>query len=529
MAETKKNIAAVPTAEKLLLISFAEGASVMVAELAGGKMLAPFYGTSLYVWASTLAITLGALTIGYYWGGILSQKEISVRKNYLFWVLVAASALIILMPPWANFVMKQTLEFSFLSGLVISQLSFLFLPVMGMGMVSPFIISLLAENNTSGKSAGLVYAISTLGGVIATLLTGFWLVPLIGISIPCMIIGSVLFLLTVLFLRPGKPVAALLLVLFLMPSVFFYKNAFAPPTDRFSIVYQNEGMLGQIKIIDFKSSAHNHNMTTRTLLVNHNWQTWIDKDNPAYSFLFYTRFTHAVINSLPKGSHALLIGLGGGTVAKQFEASGVDYDAVEIDGRLPEIAKKYFGLKGSGNLIVDDGRHYLNVCKRQYDLVIIDALLGENVPSHLLSYECFNSIKHILKPNGKIFIEFDGIEDNENGKAQKMLYHTLKKAGFTCQLFSSKPGDLNSDCMFLASEGSVTDFDTASINKDFYFAYEGKLKDFKASFSNEPEQLLSDNNPALDFYLRQRMINIREEMLKKQNMSFLEDDMIFYY
>jgi len=519
----------VPGIQQLLLISFVEGASVMVAELAGGKMLAPFYGTSLYVWASTLAITLGALTIGYYLGGIISQKDLFTRKKYLFTILAGAAALIIVMPPWANFVMKQTLELSFLSGLVVSQISFLFLPVMGMGMVSPMIISLIAENNSSGKAAGSVYAVSTLGGVIATLLTGFWLVPLIGISIPCMIIGALLFLLSVIFLRPRKPIVALLLVLFLLPSVFFYKSAFAPPTDRFSILYQNEGMLGQIKIIDFKISLQNHNMVTRSLLVNHNWQTWIDKDNPAYSFLFYTRFTNAIITNLPKGSSALLIGLGGGTVAKQFEAAGIAYDAVEIDGRLPEIAKKYFGLKGTGNLVVDDGRHYLNVCKKKYDLIIIDALLGENVPSHLLSYECFTTIKHNLNPNGKIFIEFDGIEENEKGTAQKMLFNTIKKAGFNCQLFSSRIGDLNSDCMFLASEGKVNEFDSARINKDFYYAYEGKLNDFKAKFDEVPNELLSDNNPALDFYLRQRMINIREEMLKKQNNSFLEDDMIFYY
>ncbi len=519
----------IPALQKLLMLSFIEGSCVMVAELAGGKMLAPFYGTSLYVWASTLSITLGALTIGYYLGGLLGNHEIEKRKKFLFLIIACASALVILMPVWANYIMKQTLNLSFLKGLVISQLGFLSLPVLGMGMVSPLIISLIGENSSSGKAAGSVYAISTLGGVIATLLTGFWLVPLIGISIPCVVAGSLLFVLNILFLRPGQKILVLLVLLFIMPPVIYTKNALNPSTERFNILYQKEGMLGQIKIVDFKTNANGHPMTTRSLLVNHNWQTWIDKDNPSYSFLYYTRFTNAVISCLPQGSNALLIGLGGGTVAKQFEAHNIAYDAVEIDGRLPKLAKEYFGLKGTGNLIVDDGRHYINICKKKYNLIIIDALLGENVPSHLLSLECFNSLKGLLAQNGKIFIEFDGIEDNESGMAQRLLYHTIKTAGYNCQLFGSIAPKLDGDVMYLASQGTVNDFDTAQVHKDFYFAYEGPLKNFKISLDNEPSELLTDNNPALDFYLRQRMVNVRDEILKKQNQSFLDDDMIFYY
>jgi len=515
--------------QKLLVLSFIEGSCVMVAELAGGKMLAPFYGTSLYVWASTLSITLGALTIGYYLGGRICNNDAEKRKKFLFFIIACASALVIVMPVWANFIMKQTLNLGFLSGLVISQLGFLLLPVLGMGMVSPIIISLLAETKNSGTAAGSVYAISTLGGVIATLLTGFWLVPLIGISIPCIVAGSLLFILNVLFLRPQQKLLATLVLLILAPSALYIKNAMSPATDRFTILYQKEGMLGQIKVVDFKVKLQNHDMTTRSLLVNHNWQTWIDKDNPSYSFLYYTRFTNAVISCLPAGSNALLIGLGGGTVAKQFEAHNIAYDAVEIDGRLPQLAKQYFGLKGTGNLIVDDGRHYINVCKKKYDLIIIDALLGENVPSHLLSIECFNSLKNLLAANGKIFIEFDGIGENETGMAQKLLYHTILKAGYNCQLFSSVAPDLDGDVMYLASSGTLTDFDTAQINKDYYYALQGPMKNFKIAFDKVPEELLTDNNPALDFYLRQRMINVREELLKKQNQSFLDDDMIFYY
>jgi predicted membrane-bound spermidine synthase len=286
-------------------------------------------------------------------------------------------------------------------------------------------------------------------------------------------------------------------------------------------------VLGQIKVVEFK--VNNHHMATHCLLVNHNWQTWIDKDHPSFSFLYYTHFTDAIIAHLPPGSKALLIGLGGGTVAKQFEAHNVAYDVVEIDGRLPALAKEYFGLKGTGNVFIDDGRHYLNKCKQHYDLVIIDALLGESVPSHLLSVECFSIIKKLLTPSGKIFIEFDGIEENDKGIAQQLLYNTIKAAGFNCQAFSSIAPEQHGDIMYLASMGTVTDLDTATIAGDFYYTYSGPLKQFKTTLATSTTELVTDNRPVLDYYLRNHMANFRSEMIKKQNLSFMEDDMAFYY
>ncbi|MGN6477377.1 MAG: fused MFS/spermidine synthase, partial [Flavipsychrobacter sp.] len=191
-ATTSNSTAKSLAQNKLLIISFVEGSCVMVAELAGGKMLAPFYGTSLYVWASTLALTLGGLTIGYYLGGELSKRDLEKRQKALFTILAIASTLVMIMPMLADFIMKRTMDMSFLTGVITSQFIFLLPPIMGMGMVSPLLISMIAEHNASGKAAGLVYAVSTLGGVISTLLTGFWLVPVVGISLPCIVIGALL-------------------------------------------------------------------------------------------------------------------------------------------------------------------------------------------------------------------------------------------------------------------------------------------------------------------------------------------------
>ncbi len=521
--------------KKLLVLSFFEGACVMVAELAGGKMLAPFYGTSLYVWASTLAVTLGGLTAGYYFGGELSRKALAERTRSLFLILCIAAGLVIVMPVVANFVMQQTMSLSFLTGVVISQLLFLMPPILCMGMVSPLLISLIAENNNSGKAAGMVYAISTMGGVIATLLTGFWLVPLIGISWPCTVTGGILFLLTILILRPQKKIAIGILVLLLFPSLYVIAGKQNTKTSKYNVLYQSEGMLGQVKVVDFEYTNKGNNarkIQTRVMLVNHNWQTWIDRNDKNFSFLYYTRFTRAVISAMPAHSTALLIGLGGGTVANQLENYNVTYDAVEIDGRLPMLAEKYFGLKKAvASTVVDDGRHYVNICKKKYDLVIIDALLGENIPSHLLSVECFSKIKKMLNDNGKICIEFDGIEEGEDGKAQQMIYRSLQQAGLNCRVFTIIPGSPTDDIMFVATKGVGMNYDTTEVLNDFYFNIPGNMKKFEVTdiLNVAGTQVITDDYPVLDIYLRNKMVAFREKTLAEFNIDFMDDNMSFFH
>ncbi len=526
--------------EKLLFLSFFEGSCVMVAELAGGKMLAPFFGTSIYVWASTLAVTLGALTIGYYLGGEYSKKGHEKRQRALFFTLAIASALVILMPVIANFIMQRTIEMSFLTGLVISQLFFLFPPILGMGMVSPMLIGLIGENSDSGKAAGLVYAISTLGGVIATLIVGFWLIPVIGISIPCVSVGVALFVLTILILRPDKSMLTKSVPLLLLPlvaSVAFIINSGNRQTDKYSVLYHTEGILGQVKVVDFDYTDRRINrvIKSRVMLVNHNWQTWVDTKNKDFSFLFYTHFSRAVISGIPRNGRVLIIGLGGGTLARQCEDYGIAYDAVEIDGRLPALAEKYFGLKSAvANTAIDDGRHYVNVCKTKYDLIIIDALLGDSIPSHLLSAECFDKLKDLLQPFGKIFIEFDGIDkEDPEGFAQQLVYNTITQSGLNCRLFSSLPGGAtHADIMFIASKEPNNAYDTVAVEKDFYFPFANNLKAFEVTApfvqNLSTRKLITDDSQSLDYYMRERDINFRTKYLLTYNEEFIEDNMAFF-
>src|SRR6187401_3131236 len=104
--------------KKLLLLSFVEGAAVMAGELCGAKLLAPVFGSSLYVWASVMGITLAALALGYFYGGSLSQKKEQSLDKKLFYVLVAASLFLLAMPLISFYLVPRISYLPFTPGVV---------------------------------------------------------------------------------------------------------------------------------------------------------------------------------------------------------------------------------------------------------------------------------------------------------------------------------------------------------------------------------------------------------------------------
>jgi MFS family permease len=177
---------------RLLLVSgFISGGVVMAVELLSAKIIAAYYGNSLYVWSAVLAITLGGLATGYFIGGFLSGHK--KRRTSLLGSLLIVSILIYSMPFLSSLIMEATLGISLKTGIVISSLVFVFPPLCCFGMVSPLIIGEMEQKiNEAGKVSGIVYSISTAGGILFTFLTGYLFIPFYGLKVTCAIMGSLL-------------------------------------------------------------------------------------------------------------------------------------------------------------------------------------------------------------------------------------------------------------------------------------------------------------------------------------------------
>ncbi len=155
------------------IIVFVSGGSLMGVELIGAKMMAPFYGNTLFVWSAVIGTTLGGLTTGYFIGGYLSHKL--PLQPTLHTILLVISVLVASMPIIGDGILSGTLHMGLKVGITLSPLIYLFPPLIGFGMISPIIIRIITSKvELIGRSAGTIYAISTFGGILATFWFGFY-------------------------------------------------------------------------------------------------------------------------------------------------------------------------------------------------------------------------------------------------------------------------------------------------------------------------------------------------------------------
>jgi len=164
----------------LILISLVEGGSLMAVELISVKLIAPYYGNSLYVWSAVLAITMSGLTIGYYIGGYISDKYPNLfTLNY---ILLFSAIFTAFLPFSSEIILNATNGYEIKTGIIISAFTFIFPPLICFGMIPPIIIRLIAiDLEKVGQAVGLIYSVSTIGGIIATFSFGFYLIPFKGL------------------------------------------------------------------------------------------------------------------------------------------------------------------------------------------------------------------------------------------------------------------------------------------------------------------------------------------------------------
>lgn len=159
------------------------GFFVMGVELLGGRLLAPYFGSSIFVWGALIAVFMTALAVGYLIGGQLSLRSPSLRGLGLLLIAEALLALPVILFGDAVF---DALSFSIEDpryGSLLAAFLMFSAPTVFSGMVSPYAVRLLIDNvERSGQSAGRLYFASTLGSAGGTILTTFYLVLLFEIN-----------------------------------------------------------------------------------------------------------------------------------------------------------------------------------------------------------------------------------------------------------------------------------------------------------------------------------------------------------
>lgn len=511
-----------PNKNLLYAIAFLEGAAVMSVEIFGAKMLAPFYGTSLIVWTSVIAVTLLSLTAGYFLGGFFSTKKNPLP--ILFYVLTLSALLMGGMTPWSHILFNALEDISIYSGTVLCSLSVLGPPLILLGATSPIIIQCLADDvSLTGKSAGTVYAVSTAGGILFTLLIGFVIIPAWGITRPLLMLATSLLIISFFLLKYVETKKLLvtcsaILIFIIQSFVVLSKNESKKLTNNISIPYSTEGLMGQLKVLDIKDAENN--FTHRQLLINGVMQTHIINHPLAPSYWKYVHLI-SLYSSLKRGAQsALLCGFGGGSIARELSKMNMKVDAVEIDSRMLNIAKKYFYFDDSTTqFFADDARHYINTTKKKYDLMVFDVLNGEVQPSYIFTTEGFSKMKKLLNEEGMIIIEFQELKVNNQLLAYESIFNTLKTAGY--QVYYSLNNEDADDAMDIILIASLTKINFGKLNEDDFNKC-CKHQKWLADFLKQPvetrkdlfpeAELLTDDKPILEHLTAETQKRWREKM-----------------
>jgi len=440
----------------LYLTVFLTGASVMVIELLGTRLIAPFYGASLYVWSSLISVTMIALALGYFVGGRWADRA----KRSGLGLVIALAAVLTLAIPWATRpVLLATDPLGLRAGAFASALV-LFLPSLAfLGMVGPFAIKLsTARLDGVGSSAGSIYAVSTVGSVVGTLTLGFFLFPLLGSREILIGLGLGLLMLALavaayeqkrLGVAAVTPCALLALAgLGLLPAVLDAGHAYSGG-DKFQIRSERESLYGWVRVIDQPA------LDLRLLTADASTIGAASLQSGA-SRLPYQKIVGLIPAFAPAMKRALIVGQGAGHMAGLLrDRHGIVTDTLEIDPAVAQAATDYFGFQPTGRAIVGDARYEIRHLQGPYDLIIHDCFTGGTEPSHLLTVETLAQLRGLLSEHGILALNFVAFSQQGHNAALASVSKTIAAVFAQQAVFVSEPGEDFNDFIFLAADQPI--------------------------------------------------------------------------
>jgi spermidine synthase len=393
---------------RLKLQVFMCGAVVMALEVTGSRILAPYFGSTIFVWGSLIGVVLTALSAGYYVGGRVADRRPDFETLCL--IILTSGVFVLLIPMLTPVAFDHVVSLGLgerYSPLVASAV-ILTMPSFLLGTVSPYAIKLAAKSISGlGNVAGKLYSLSTAGSIFGTFVTSFVLIPEMGILRILQLLGAVLIGLSMLGLRGrGRVLLVLLLIVsaFLAPPTSMSPNVILFKLTLNNAIFEKDTLYHHMVILEGIDPFHGGKV--RTMLLDDHFHSAMDLDDPQRIVYPYNYYFHIGFIFNPNITDVLFIGGGGFSGPKRFltDYPNVNVDVVEIDGDVIEAAKQYFNVRENPRLRIfnEDGRMYLQRSEKKYDLMVLDAYSRTYVPFHLMTLEFFRELNMDLKPNGVV-------------------------------------------------------------------------------------------------------------------------------
>ena len=391
------------------------GAASLGTEIAAARLLAPYFGASTIIWANTIATVLVALSAGYWLGGKLADRRADLRG--LCAVVLVASLLLALVPFVADPFLRLSvdalgsLSVGGFAGSLAAVLVLVAVPVMLLGTVAPYVSRLSIQNlNETGRTIGNLYAISTVGSLVGTFLAALLLIPTIGTHRTFIVFALGLALVAV----PGLGLRRFWVIPLLVGgSLAIPPAAIGAGVAGGRVIYATETQYQYARVVQFADGVRwlqlNEGVAVHSLyrpgtFLSHGY--WDD-------FLVLPFAAQSPAPSPP--TRIAILGDAAGTVARAYGHFFPDtrVDAVELDGKLTEIGKRYFHLSGPRlHLYTADARPWLQASHARYGAIFLDAYRQPYIPFYLVTRQFFASARAHLQPGGTFIVNVGHLPDS---------------------------------------------------------------------------------------------------------------------
>jgi spermidine synthase len=411
----------------LPLLVFVVGTGSLGAEIAAVRLLSPYFGASTIVWANTIGVVLVALSVGYWLGGRWADRHPHMRGLCL--LALSAALLLALVPFAADPLLGVAVDAldsvsagAFL-GSLIGVLGLVAVPVLLLGAVSPWAIRLAVRSvDQAGEVAGRLYALSTAGSLLGTLLSALVLIPLVGTRRTFLVFAFAIAVVAVWGLRPIRRYAlapAAIVLLAALPVGTLKAEA-----DDGRVIHETDTEYQYARVVERvdgsralelnEGQAQHSIYEPESVLTGDVWDGHL-----VLPFMTLDRPPRRVA----------ILGNAAGTTSRAYEEffPATAVDGVEIDSELSEIGRRYFDMNNPRlALHHEDARPYLRRTDERYDVISVDAYRQPYIPFYLATREFFELCRDRLTPGGVLIVNAGHPEDQDD--LEKVLSATMREA-----------------------------------------------------------------------------------------------------
>jgi len=456
----------------IFILAFISGACSLLVEIAGARAFYPYLGNTIFTWAGNIAVVLGFLTLGYWYGGRSADRNKSPAQLANFMFLAALATAVV---PWLAFAfgplaMALPIQIaSILLPLILAPASFFY------GTFCPYAIKLSSKGGQEGSGSGNIFSISTFGSIVGVLVTAFIMVPNMELRDVFLLASLVMAASSfVLYRERIRYIDALMLVFILVFSLMFNLNPHFG-----DIVYQKNSPYALITVTDMEFSGK----PSRIMMLDNAFSSGEADGLPVFRYMYMTAYSFDLVKD---PSRALVLGTAAGNQVEQLKRQYplLHVDTVDIDPDAVETGIRFFSLQEDNrtDIIIDDARRFISLSNKTYDLIIVDTFRSNSPPPHLATVEFVRSLKSRTRPGSVIAVNLIARLEKGGGYLQ-YVYDTYRSQFKNVYLFPSGDEGERQNVVLIATDEDDLGFEEKYADKIYPMQY-------------DPQKILTDSkNP----------------------------------